>query len=392
MKITARPKIVLLVETSRRYGRDLLRGVSSFARTRTNWSMLHQEMTIDSTLPEWMAKAGPSGVIARVDTHTVDSLRALRVPIVDVMCSRNFPGIPRVETDNRIVTKLAFDHLWERGFRRFAYCGFRFARYSEMRRDLFRELVEQKDCPLDVYESPGKPNTLLMSLEESGLIDLEQMYQWLASLKFPTGIFVCNDIRGQQVLNACRTLDIAVPDDLAVIGVDDDDAICPLTSPPLTSVSPNAELVGYRAAEVLHEMMNGYPTPTSIELIRPTKVISRQSTEVTAVEDREVARICRLIRDHACEGINVETVAGFTDLSRRQLERRFRTELGRTLRQEITNVQLNKVKQLLHETDMTLEQISHLAGYSHKEQLCAVFKREVGQTPSMYRSSVSESS
>jgi len=96
-----------------------------------------------------------------------------------------------------------------------------------------------------------------------------------------------------------------------------------------------------------------------------------------------------LIRDHACEGINVETVAGFTELSRRQLERRFRTELGRTLRQEITNVQLNKVKQLLHETDMTLEQISHLAGYSHKEQLCAVFKREIGTTPSMYRNSVS---
>jgi len=385
MRISPRPKIVLLVETSRRYGRDLLRGVASFARTRTNWSMLHQEMTIDSTLPDWMANSAPSGVIARVATHTIDSLQALRVPIVDVLCSHKSPSIPRVETNNRIVTKLAFDHLWERGFRRFAYCGFRFARYSEMRRDFFRELVEEANCPLSVYESPGKPSTLLTSLEESGLIDLQQMYQWLNSLKFPTAIFACNDIRGQQVLSACRSLEITVPDDLAVIGVDDDDTICPLTAPPLSSVNPNAELVGYRAAEVLHEMLNGYPAPTSIELVRPTRVIERPSTEVTAVDDREVARICRLIREHACEGINVDTVAGFTTLSRRQLERRFKTELNTTLRQEITNVQLNKVKQLLHETEMTLEQIAPLAGYSHKEQLCAVFKREIGQTPGQFR-------
>ena len=217
------------------------------------------------------------------------------------------------------------------------------------------------------------------------------MSAWLASLARPTGLFVCNDIRGQQVLNACRGLDLTVPDDIAVIGVDDDDAICPLSDPPLSSVRPDAERVGYQAAETLHAMMNGKPAPTSVQYVSPTTVVQRMSTQALAVEDREVARVCRFIREHACDGIDVNDVAEFTSLSRRQLERRFRNELNRTPHEEITAAQVAKVKQLLVETRMTLEQIASLAGYSHKESLSAVFKREVGETPGEYRRRIDSS-
>ena len=167
--------------------------------------------------------------------------------------------------------------------------------------------------------------------------------------------------------------------------MDDDDAICPLSDPPLSSVRPDAERVGYRAAEILDAMMNGKPASTSVEYISPTTVVQRMSTQVIAVEDREVARVCRFIREHACDGIDVNDVAEFTSLSRRQLERRFRNELNRTPHEEITTAQITKVKQLLRETEMTLEQIAPLAGYTHKESLSAVFKREVGETPGDYR-------
>lgn len=384
-KFTNRPRIALLVESSRSYGRSLLRGVALFARTRSNWSLLHQEMTIDAALPDWMKSAAPDGIIARVDSHNVGPLRELNVPVVDVRGRREFSGIPQVETDDRAVANLAFDHLWERGFRRFAFCGFQYTHFSDVRLRYFRKRVTEVSCPLSVYETQSPPNSSLTRIEESGLLDVEPISEWLRSLQRPTGIFVCNDIRGQQVLNACRNLDITVPDDIAVIGVDDDDAICPLTDPPLSSVRPDAERVGYRAAEILCDMMHGTPPPTATEFIAPTAVVARLSTQVSAVEDREVARVCRFIREHACEGIDVNDVADSTDLSRRQLERRFRSELSRTPHQEITAVQLSKVKQLLRETPMTLVQITQLTGYGHKERLSAVFKRETGETCGDYR-------
>ena len=398
-KVKTPRKVALLVETSRSYGRDLLRGIALFARTRTNWSLLHQEMTIDVVLPQWMKESPIDGVIARVDARIVDAIRDLKVPCVDVRCSERFRGIPQVETDDRKVAEFAFEHLWDRGFRRFAYCGFQFAHFSEARREHFGELVAEAGCPLSVYETPGRPDAPLSSLEESGVLDVAAMSSWLASLAPPTGLFVCNDIRGQHVLNVCRGLGFTVPDDIGVIGVDDDDAICPLCDPPLSSVRPDAERVGYRAAEVLADMIDGKPplelvrqgsqemreAEALVEYIPPKDVVTRMSTQVIAVEDREVARVCRFIREHACDGIDVNDVAEFTSLSRRQLERRFRSQLNRSPHEEITAAQVAKVKQLLAETNMTLEQIAPHAGYTHKESLSAVFKREVGETPGEYR-------
>ncbi|MCR9202673.1 MAG: DNA-binding transcriptional regulator [Planctomycetaceae bacterium] len=387
--VTENPRrVALLVESSRKYGREILRGIAFYARTRGNWSLLHNEMTIDVQLPKWMQESSVDGVIARVDRRTIESLRKLGVPCVDVRCSEVFTGIPQVETDDQMVARLAFEHLHDRGFRRFAYCGFQFAHYSETRLRFFRDLVVSAGYTLSVYESPGKRDAPLSNLEEPGVADSGAMSDWLESLTPPTGLFVCNDIRGQQVLNIFRSLDLKVPDDVGVIGVDDDDTICPLSDPPLSSVCPDAEQVGYRAAQILNAMMNGRPAAKDAEYVKPRSVAQRLSTQVIAVEDRVVARACRFIREHACRGIDVNDVVESTSLSRRQLERRFRAELGHTLHKEITAAQLSRVKQLLTETKMTLEAIAPLAGYGHKEQLIAVFKREIGETPGAYRRNV----
>lgn len=378
-------KVALLVETSRSYGRDVLRGIARFARTRSHWSLLHEEMTIDALPPDWMESAGLSGVIARVDAWTVEPLRRLRIPCVDVQCVGRFAAIPQVETDDRQVSELAFRHLWDRGFRRFAFCGFQYAHYSEARLHSFARLVQNAGCELSVYETPAAKDQPVTSIERSGLVDVDPLGAWLQSLTPPTGLLVCNDIRGQQVLNLCRALQLAVPDDLGVIGVDDDDAICPLCDPPLSSVRPDAERVGYRAAEILDAMMLGNAPPDDLELVPPVSVVQRRSTQVMAVEDRGVAQVMRFIREHACDGIDVSDVVEFSQWSRRQLERRFRSELNRTPHEEITAVQVERVKQLLAESEMTLEEMAPLAGYRHKERLAAVFKRECGETPGTYR-------
>jgi len=385
VKIRKRPQVGLIIETSRSYGRNLLRGIASYARTRTDWALLHQEMTIDTSLPSWMTASSVRGVIARLDRRNIDPLRAMRVPIVDVRCHETFHGIPQVETDDRLVAHLAFEHLWDRGFRRFAFCGYRSAHYSQTRLRFFRDRVDQAGCMLSVYESSSRPNLTLTQIEEPGPIDIDKMVEWLGKLEPPTGLFVCNDIRGQQVMNACRSLEIPIPDDIAVIGVDDDDAICPLSDPPLSSVKPDAEQVGYRAAEMLDEMIRGQPASLEPRYIPPVGVVQRLSTQVDAVEDREIALACRFIREHACDGITVNDVANVVSISRRQLERRFRETLGRTPNQEITRVQIERVKQLLCETRLSLEQIAHLAGYRYRERLSATFKRITSQTPGAYR-------
>ncbi|TWU45303.1 Xylose operon regulatory protein [Novipirellula aureliae] len=380
-----RPKIALLVEASRSYGRQLLRGISYFARTQVNWSLLHQEMMLDSAIPDWMLSSHIDGIIARVDYDTIEPLRKLRIPIVDVRCDRKFSNVPQVETDNRIVAQMAFDHLWDRGFRSFAFCGFQFASYSESRLQYFGELVKQSGCSFTSYQSGGRPGRSITELEKSGLRDTERLSQWLLTLRRPTGMLVCNDIRGQQVLNVCRTVGIAVPDNLGVIGVDDDETICMMCDPPLSSVCPNAERVGCRAAEILHLMLTGIRPQLDVEYVSPLHVRERESTQVVAIDDIELAEVCQFIRQHACDGINVSSIMQITSLSRRQLERRFREKLGRTPHEQITETQIDRVKRLLQETDMTLEKIAPKAGYRHKESLSAVFKRETGQTPGEYR-------
>lgn len=365
-------------------------GAAHFARTLNDWSLLHQEMSIDAAMPQWISEFHVQGVIARVDQHNVYSLRALNIPVVDVRCHMANVEFPQVDTDDRLVAQMAFDHLWQRGFRRFAFCGYQHARYSESRLSRFRELVADAGCSLMTYETNAGIGQALSRIEEAGVYEMEELADWLQSLLQPTGVFVCNDIRGQQVLNACRVAEIAVPEGVAVIGVDNDDAICQLCDPPLTSVRPNSWAVGYRAAEILHECLQGGSSTRSVEYVPPIGVIDRLSTQVIAVEDREVARVCQFIRQHACDGINVKDVENYSQISRRHLERRFREALNRTLHEEITANQISRVRQLLKETSLTLEQIAPLAGYSHKERLSAVFKRETGMTPGQFRQQFSQ--
>jgi LacI family transcriptional regulator len=196
----------------------------------------------------------------------------------------------------------------------------------------------------------------------------------------------CYDLRGQHVLNACRRLGVAVPDDVAVIGVDNDDLLCDLSDPPLSSVIPNTRRTGYEAAKLLDEMMCGRKVGALTHLIPPLGIMTRQSTDVLAIDDRNVARAVHYIRQHACDGITVDHVLKAVPQSRRMLESRFRKVIGRTPHEEILRVKLNRVKRLLTETDLPLEQIAERSGFTHVEYLTVAFKREVGMPPSKYRS------
>jgi LacI family transcriptional regulator len=197
----------------------------------------------------------------------------------------------------------------------------------------------------------------------------------------------CNDQRGQHVLDACQRLNVAVPEQVAVIGCDDDAVLCNLCHPPLSSVIPNPERIGYEAAALLDRMMSGSAAPTTPQRIEPVGVHTRQSTDVLAIDDPAVASALRFIRERAFQGVSMKDVLKHSDMSRSLLERKFRQYLGHSPQAEIRSNQLKRVKQLLAESDLPLGEIAALAGYAHPEYMSVVFKRETGQTPGQFRAS-----
>jgi LacI family transcriptional regulator len=208
---------------------------------------------------------------------------------------------------------------------------------------------------------------------------------WLKQLPKPVGLMGCYDIRAREVLDACMLAGLAVPDEVAVIGVDNDDLICELAEPRLSSVIPNAHRTGYEAAALLERMLAGERVPPGAYLIPPVGIVTRHSTDMLAVDDPHVAAALRFIRERACDGINVEDVVAAVPLSRRVLETRFKQLTSRTPHAEIQRVQIDRVKQLLTETELTLEAAAHRCGFRHSEYMSVVFKRITGMTPGRFR-------
>jgi LacI family transcriptional regulator len=226
-------RVALLIESSRSYGRGLLRGIAQYVRTHETWSLRHQELSMDANAPLWLRDWDGDGILARIESRkTADIIRTLGIPTVDLRSSHEFPGIPRVDTNDHEVVRLAVEHLHDCGFRRFAFCGFRGANYSVKRLALFQDCVRELGQHAEFYESPGLRRSTTTGAEVKGMLDESGVARWIQGLKKPVGLMACNDIRAQQVLEVCKRSEVAVPDEVAVVGVDNDDVICPLCDTP----------------------------------------------------------------------------------------------------------------------------------------------------------------
>jgi len=378
--VKAPVKVALLVETSNSYARGLLRGIVSYLREHRHWSLYLSEHNRGDQPPRWLDHWKGQGIIARIENAAIaEALRELCVPIVDVSAARLIPSLPWFETDDGAIAHLAAEHLLERGFKYFGYAGDARFNWSNWRCEHFQNCVRAAGRECLVYR-PTKG----FSLDDEEQVD--DLARWIESLPKPVGVMACYDFRGQQVLDACRRIGVAVPDEVAVIGVDNDDLLCELSHPPLSSVIPNTHRTGYEAARLLDELMSGRKVKGETHLIPPLGIATRQSTDVLAIDDRNVARAVHFIRQHACDGIKVKDVLKAVPHSRTLLESRFKKLIGRTPHEEILRVRLNRVKQLLTETDLPLEQIAERAGFPHVEYLSVAFRREVGMPPSQFRS------
>jgi LacI family transcriptional regulator len=379
-------QVALLIESSRSYGRGLLEGVAAYVRTHRRWSLRHQEISINADPPDWLFDWQGDGILARIETEEmVAAIRTVGIPTVDVRSSKKLAGVPRITIDDQSVVQLALDHLRERGVRRFAFCGFAGADYSVRRLRIFRDLLAADGFEPEVYESRGPVDSSTMEAELKGMLDSAGVTHWLRKFEKPVGLLASNDIRAQQVLQCCEDAGIAVPDDIAVVGVDNDEVICSLCQPNLSSIELNTQKIGYDAAAMLEHMMAGGASPAELTLVPPKQVIVRGSTDVVAIEDRTTAAAYRYLRDHACESISVDDVVRQVPLSRRSLERRIRQHFGRSPAELIAEIRLARIKQLLEETDFPLKKISGLTGFFHDEHMAVFFRKHVGHPPGQYR-------
>ncbi len=376
-RMRRRLRVALLVETSNGYARNLLRGVIGYMREHHAWSIFLSEHGRGEAPPAWLGRWQGDGIIARIENQDIaNAVQAARVPAVDVSSARLVPDLPWVETDDVAIARLACDHLRERGFRRFAYCGDARFQWSTWRQEAFVGALRALGHDCAVFPTRRK---------EEPYRELARLGAWIAALPKPVGMMACYDLRGRQVLDACREAEIAVPDEVAVVGVDDDELICELCDPPLTSVQPEAVRTGYEAARLLDGLMSGADPCERTVRVPPRGVATRRSSEVLAIDDAEISTLVRFIRDNACDGIDVGTLLLRTTLTRRVLENRFKALFGHTPHEQILRVKLARVKELLRDTDLPLTAIAERSGFIHAEYLSVVFKKKVGVTPSAFR-------
>ncbi len=376
--------VALVIDASQPYDRKVVQGIAAYVRQAGNWSIYLEERPQEK-MPDLDRWSG-DGIIADLDDQNVaEALRRKSLPIVGI--GGGYGGydpasrIPYFVSNEDAIARLAADHLLERGLTHLAFCGFprtRINLWSHARGEAFRRYLAGKGMQCSLYTGRHRSARRWDNMLK-GLMD------WLDSLPKPLGLMACDDVRARHVLEACRRLDLRVPDDVAVIGVDNNEMLCELTTTPLTSIEQGLRRMGFEAAALLDRMIGGATPSQTRFVIDPETVVTRRSTDVLAVADADVAEAARFVRERACDGIGVSDVVRAVQTSRSTLERKFKSLIGRTVHDEIQRIRLEHVARLLAISELTIKQVAAQNGFAHVPYMTTLFRRRYGCTPGQYR-------
>jgi LacI family transcriptional regulator len=374
-------RIGLVFSHSLAYCRGVLRGIKRYAETAPHWSFL--SVSPDRHSLRTLHSLRPSAVIAHIFSEELArGLSRLGVAVVNVCGVLPEAPAPRIGVDDPQCGALAAEHLLERGLRHFGFIGHRDHGYSVRREAGFREAVERAAAGVRSYYEPGQrpfdPMGRLWAQDRA-------VQQWVRALPKPVGIFAPNDIWGVQLTEVCLRAGLHVPEDVAILGVDDDDLLCEFARPSLSSIALPTQRIGYEAAAELDRLLTGKHLRTRPLLLPPLGAIARRSTDILAVEDEDVVAALRFIRAHGHKPIRVSDLLQEVPASRRFLERRFRKVLGRSILEEIRGVHVERARQLLAQTDLPLYAVAARAGFTDGKQFSTVFRKIMAMTPSAFR-------
>ncbi len=349
-------------------------GVMQYAEQVQDWQMVGWVRRSIHTFDELDLDA-VDGVIGFFrDQATVDRLRQAGVAAVNFSNATAEVDLPRVGHDEEAIGRLGAQHLLERGFARFAFAGDRRLWYAERRLTGFRETIENL---------PGRTHPVRVADVVSTDVD-QKLKDWVTSLPKPIGVMAANDWRAVCVIHAALDVGLRVPEDVAVVGVDNDAWLTRLTRPRLTSIEPDWQRTGRVAAQMLHQLMRR-ETPTPQEWIKPLGLTARGSTEIVITEHPVVGKALGFIRQQCGELITVEDVLEQVDVSRRKLEYLFKRVIGATPHAAICRARVDRAKEMLRRTDASIADVARACGFGAANQLQIVFKRLTGMTPGDYR-------
>jgi LacI family transcriptional regulator len=378
--------VALIYDARQLYDVKVMAGVAAYVRKVDTWSVYIEESALrEQRLPDLRSWHG-DGIIADFDDPRIAAqVTASRIPSVGFGGGFGWHDpasrIPYIFANNRAIARLAAEHLLDRGFHNFAFCGYPGSivnGWSQERGREFAARVGESGFACGTYAGRHRSTRDWEGFRAS-------LARWLTSLPKPVGLMAADDKRARQVLEVCRLADIQVPDEVAVIGVDNDEMLCQLSHPSLSSVESGARRVGHEAAALLDRLMSGRRPPRHKFVVDPEGVVTRQSTDVLAVDDGEVARAVALIRGNATGGITTQDVCDALKLSRSTLELRFKRAMGRTLFAEIRRVQLQRAECLVRESDLTLKQIAAQCGFQSVQHMTTLFAGRFGNPPAAYR-------
>jgi LacI family transcriptional regulator len=385
------PKVMLLPDSSREYARELLSGVARYSRLQSTWVIVRPppfwERKKERASWDLIREERPDGVVMEEEPNMAPILK-LGIPMVVSNCfNRLIPGAINVIGDHAAMGTMAAEHLIECGFKQFAFWGYDNMPWSQDRCHGFEQRLARSGFSAESFkdtapEPPGK-----------SILEQKALCRWLTGLPKPVGIMACNDERSQQLVEVCRVLSISVPDEIGVIGVDNDPIICELSSVPLSSIAIDVERAGFEAARHLAQLMRSRRRRDSggKVVIQPTRVVRRQSTDLVNVNDPILQKAVRYIRAHGKGPLRVADVTAAAGASRRFLERRFKSAFDRSIQREIRRTRVSHIESYLAETDLSVTTIAERLGFPGFEHIARYFRAEKGLSPQAYRKKISYS-
>lgn len=381
--MSAMRHIGLLLDIQEEYPRSIVQGIIRYGRASGGWQVMAKRcrpVLLWEDLDHWEG----DGIIAWVRyEEEAERLRGLRVPVVNVSSWLAKAPFPSILSDNRAIGRLAAEHLLERGLERFAFLRVLDTAYARDREQTFSETVCAAgfECR-SLYAHSAVTDTGSAHPADP---DTEELAAMLRDLEMPAGVLAVTDFLGRHIIETCKENDVHVPDELAVVGVDNETLFCEMAEPQLSSVALAGEQMGFQAARLLDGLIDGERPPPESTLIPPTGIVARHSTDVLAIDDPKVAAAVRFIRDNAARNFDVSDILRTVPVSRRSLEIRFQNIVGRSLHEEIRRVHIQRAKSLLVHTDLTVPSLAESSGYNGPDRFRVAFVKEVGMTPTAYR-------
>lgn len=383
MPMDVLPKILLMIESSRTCEREFLRGIARYARLYGPWAFYHKpKFYLKSNRREMpvsqIKNFDPDGIIVS-DTEKIDEILSLGCPtIIHTFKSEQY-DVPTVLGDTVQAGQMGAEHLLGLGCEHFAYCGIGDYYWSRGRFNSFRQTIEQAGFSSFYYEL--KPRRM----HDRRQNELRLLAEWLKSLPTPLGLMTCADDCSQLVVEACKASGLHIPEQISLIGVDNDDMICELSNPPLSSIALNFEAAGYQTAELLDSLINNRPVQETSVHVLPSHVEVRASTDMLAINDPDVATALKFIRENSNKLIQTADVVNAVACSQRTLHNKFLKNIGRSVHHEIKRSRVERIAKMLRETDRTVSQIARQLGYFNVNHISRYFEQEMGIKPLVYR-------